>query len=190
MQNIQNHYWVSQTCILLGLVLGQRLPGSIRKSWTRPSSRQDLDFGMHELESRSGLQAAQWAGSFSEGGHGRREWDPCDPQALNWVWHAWHGAPCWSISRHLSCLPLPASATLYDSSLVGPKSSINDLGCYRNNYKQGPFSAFLSYHYLSVTVNIRCYQLWSGECLKSATSFRKMQLLRRTSLKGKFTIRE
>jgi len=34
-----------------------------------------------------------------------------------------------------------------------------------DNCKQGPFSAFLSYHYLSVTTNIRCYQLCSGHCL-------------------------
>ena len=36
---------------------------------------------------------------------------------------------------HLFCPPLPASANLSDSSLVGPKSSAGDLGCYGNNYK-------------------------------------------------------
>ena len=30
---------------------------------------------------------------------------------------------------HLSCPPLPASVTLYDSSLVGPKRSVGDHGC-------------------------------------------------------------
>jgi len=56
-----------------------------------------------------------------------------------------YGIPHWSILGHLFCPPLPASATLYDSSLVGPKRSVSDLGCYSNNYKEGPFSAFLSY---------------------------------------------
>jgi len=44
------------------------------------------------------------------------------------------------------CPPLPASATLYDSSLVGYKESFGNLGYYNDNYKQGPFSAFHSYH--------------------------------------------
>ena len=44
-----------------------------------------------------------------------------------------------------SCPSLPASVTLYDSSLVGYKESIGDLGCYNDNYKQGPFSVFHSY---------------------------------------------
>ena len=136
---------------LSSLVLGagalassQQLPGCTRKSRTGLSSRQEPDPGMRGSESGSVSQVEQWAGSSSEGGHGRRQRDPRDPPAL--TEYAWHGTPRWSISGHLSCLPLPASATLFNSSLAGPKRSVGDPGCYSDNYTQGPFCLFLSYH--------------------------------------------
>jgi len=42
-------------------------------------------------------------------------------------------------------LPVNKSLTPSDSSVVGPKRSVSDLGCYSDNYKQRPFSALLSY---------------------------------------------
>ena len=128
------------------LVSDQQLPGSTRKSRTHLSTRWELDSGMLGLESASGSQAGQRAGSSSEAGHGWREWDPRDPPALNWVWHATHGISHWSLSGHLFCPPLPASMILYNSSIAGPKRSVGDLGCYSHNYKEGSFSAFVSYH--------------------------------------------
>ena len=126
MQNAQNRHWVSRS---------QTLLGSTRKSRTGFGSRQELDSGMHGSEPGSGSQAGQRAGSSSEGTHGQREWDRRDGPALNWVWCA-----CWSVSGHLSCPPLPANRTLCDSSLAEPKRSVSDIGCYSNNYKQGPFA--------------------------------------------------
>ena len=124
----------------------QQLPGSTRQSQTGLSSRQELDLGMHGSTSGSGLQAEQRAEFSSEANHGRRrEWHPHYPPALTWVWHTRHGIPSWSLLGHKFCPPLPANATLYDSSLAGPKRSISDLDCYRNNYKQGPFSPLPSY---------------------------------------------
>jgi len=61
----------------------QQLPGSTRQSQTGLSSRQELDSEMHGLDSGSGSQAGQGAGSSSEACHGRRERDPHDPPALN-----------------------------------------------------------------------------------------------------------
>jgi len=61
----------------------QQLPGSTRKSRTELGSGQELDSGMHRWESGSGSQVEQQAGSPSEGSHGQREQDLCDPPALN-----------------------------------------------------------------------------------------------------------
>ena len=143
----------------------QQLPGSTRQSWTGLACRWVLDSGMHRLETGSGSQVEQQAGFSSEGSHGWRMWDPCDLPALKWVWCAWHGIPSSSILGHLSCPLLPTGTTFSNPSVLGPTRSVIDLDCYSDNYKQGLFSAFLSYHYLSVTVNIRCYQLWSWQCL-------------------------
>ena len=117
----------------------QQLQGSTRQSRTGLGSGQELGSGMHRSESGSWSQPGQGAGSSSEAGHGWIEQDPCGPPALNWVWCAWHGIPRWSVSvsGHLSCPPLPASATVYDSSPVEPKRSNSDLGCCSN--KQGQF---------------------------------------------------
>ena len=122
----------------------QQLPGSTRQSQTGPCSGQELESGMQGLGSGSRSRAGQWASSSSEVGHGRGERDPHDPPALNWVWCAWHGIPR-TVSGRLSCPPVFTRATLYDSSLERPKRSTGDLGCYSDNYKQGPFSAFLCY---------------------------------------------
>jgi len=73
----------------------------------------------------------------------------------------YHEIPRWLISGHLSCLPLPASVALYDSSFAEIKSSVGDFGCYSSNYKLRPFSTL---QLLNITINIRCYQLWSGHC--------------------------
>ena len=139
MQNIWNQYGVSQNCMSWELASCQQLPGNTRKSWTGFSSRWELDSGMHRLESGSGLQAGQGAGSSSEAGHGRREKGPHDPQALNWAWHTWHGIPRWSALGYLFCSPIPTSMTLYHSSVAEHKWSIHNLGCYGNTYKHGFF---------------------------------------------------
>ena len=130
-----------------------------------PNSRRELDPGMHGSEPKSGLPAGQGAGSSSAAGHGQRAQDPRDPPALQWVWRARRGIPSWSTWGPLSCPTLPVSVALYSSSLVGPKRSVGGLSCYIDHYKQGPFSAFLSYRYLSVTINMRYYQLWSRRSL-------------------------
>jgi len=85
-----------------GLLHHQLLPGRLQKSQTGLSSRQEPDSRMHRSESGSGSQAGEGAGSSSEASHGQREWAPCDPPALNWVWHLWHGIPRWSVSGVIS----------------------------------------------------------------------------------------
>ena len=123
-QNMQNWYWVSRSWVPGCWCTGSSCQALTWRSRTGLNGRKALGSGMHRSESGSGSQAGQWAGSSSEGGHGWREWDPHDPPALNWVWHAWHGIPRWSVSHPLSCLPFPASATPSASSLAGPKSSV------------------------------------------------------------------
>jgi len=74
---------VSRSWVPWALASHQQLPDSTRKSQTGLGGRQELESGMHMLESGSGSQAGQGAGSSSEAGHGLRERDPRDPPALN-----------------------------------------------------------------------------------------------------------
>lgn len=48
------------------------------KCQARPSSRSELDSGMHGL----GSEAGEWAESFKDTGHERRERDAHNPSAL------------------------------------------------------------------------------------------------------------
>ena len=144
MQNIQNRHWVSRSWVP-GASVPPAAAGQHQAVPDWPWQQTGTELRDVWIGIWSGLLAGRRAGSSSEGRHGQRERDPHDPPALNWVQHAWHGIPGWSVWSHLSCPPLPTSATSSNSSLAAPKRSVVYLGCHSNNSKQGPFSAFLSY---------------------------------------------
>ena len=139
-QNIQNQHrvsqsWVSGTGVLPAAAgrhqevpdwtpqwAGSGLRNARTRIWIRVASSRKI---------RVLFRSQTWVKTV------RPSWSPSFK--LSMACMAWNTSLVFIRSPVLSTLP--ASMTLSDSSLVGPKRSINDLGCCSDNYKQVPFSA-------------------------------------------------
>ena len=118
-QSTQNQPWVSWSWVPgAGAASSCRAaPGSpgldpaVDGHWTQ--ERTDRNLGRHRRQDKGrALSRSQpWTKTASP------SWSP----ALSRVWQARHGISRWPTPGPLFCLPLPARATLHDSSPAGPQ---------------------------------------------------------------------